>query len=108
MSRVRLISYTVANLGLPELNGLHTPQDIIAYCARVSNPSNQSSVDTADKLLAYLVKHKHWSPFEQVSATLEINTTRDIGRQILRHRSFVFQEFSQRYAKASDLGFEFR
>jgi thymidylate synthase (FAD) len=73
-------------------------EEFIAYCARVSNPSNQTNTDTANKLLKYLVKHKHWSPFEMVSITMEIKTTRDIGRQILRHRSFSFQEFSQRYA----------
>ena len=73
-------------------------QDLVAFCARVSNPSNQSNTKTADKLLNYLIKHKHWSPFEMASACLEINTTRDIARQILRHRSFSFQEFSQRYA----------
>ena len=73
-------------------------QDLISYCARVSNPSNQSNTKTAEKLLRYLAKHKHWSPFEMVSACIEINTTRDIARQILRHRSFSFQEFSQRYA----------
>ena len=73
-------------------------QDLIAYAARVSNPSNQDNKETADKLLKYLIKHKHWSPFEMASACLEIETTRDIARQILRHRSFSFQEFSQRYA----------
>ena len=75
-----------------------TPNDLIAYAARVSNPSNQNNRDTSEKLLRYLIKHKHWSPFEMASACLEINTTRDIARQILRHRSFSFQEFSQRYA----------
>ena len=73
-------------------------QDLVAFCARVSNPSNQSNSATAEKLLRYLIKYKHWSPFEMVSACLEIETTRDIARQILRHRSFSFQEFSQRYA----------
>ena len=73
-------------------------QDIIAYCARVSNPTNQNNKETNERLLRYLIKHKHWSPFEMVSACLEIETTRDIARQILRHRSFSFQEFSQRYA----------
>lgn len=85
-----------------------TAEQLIAYTARVSNPSNQNNLETAPKLLKYLVKHKHWSPFEMVHVLMEINTTRDIGRQILRHRSFSFQEFSQRYAKASDLGFEMR
>ena len=75
-----------------------TPNDLIAYAARVSNPSNKHNRDTSQKLLRYLIKHKHWSPFEMASACIEINTTRDIARQILRHRSFSFQEFSQRYA----------
>ena len=94
--QVRLISYSQA----PDEGfiGLETPQDLVAYAARVSNPSNQSNRETADKLLKYLIKHKHWSPFEMASACLEIETTRDIARQILRHRSFSFQEFSQRYA----------
>ena len=73
-------------------------QDLVAFCARVSNPSGQLNTETNEKLLNYLMKHKHWSPFEMVSACIEINTTRDIARQILRHRSFSFQEFSQRYA----------
>ena len=86
--------------------GVDDAQDLIAYCARVSNPSNQLNRDTAEKLVGYLVKHKHWSPLEMVSACLEIETTRDIGRQILRHRSFSFQEFSQRYADPTqDLDF---
>jgi thymidylate synthase (FAD) len=75
-----------------------TPQELVAYCARVSNPANQSNHQTSDRLVQYLVKHQHWSPLEMVSATVEIETTRDIARQILRHRSFSFQEFSQRYA----------
>ena len=79
-----------------------TPNDLIAYAARVSNPSNQNNRDTSEKLLRYLIKHKHWSPFEMVNICLEIKTTRDIARQILRHRSFSFQEFSQRYAVAQD------
>jgi thymidylate synthase (FAD) len=77
---------------------INTPQDLIAFCARVSNPSGQLNKETNEKLISYLIKHKHWSPLEMVSATIEIETTRDIGRQILRHRSFSFQEFSQRYA----------
>jgi thymidylate synthase (FAD) len=81
--------------------------DLVAYCARVSNPSNQSNTQTNEKLVHYLIDHHHWSPLEMVSICLEIETTRDIARQILRHRSFSFQEFSQRYAKA-DLGFEYR
>ena len=93
-SSVSIISYTngeKANL-----------QELVAYTARVSNPDNQDNAETADKLLKYLIKHKHWSPFEMVNICLEIKTTRDIARQILRHRSFSFQEFSQRYAVAQD------
>lgn len=82
-----------------------TVEEFIAYCARVSNPANQHNSTTAPKLLKYLLKNKHWSPFEMAHAVMEIETTRDIARQILRHRSFAFQEFSQRYAKATDLGF---
>ena len=93
--KVRLIGYTQP----PEdIVGLDDLQDIVAYCARVSNPSNQINSETAPKLLDYLIKNKHWSPFEMCSATLEVETTRDIARQFLRHRSFSFQEFSQRYA----------
>ena len=84
-------------------NGLDNIQDLIAYCARVSNPANQANTKTTPKLLDYLIKHKHWSPFEMASATIEVHTTRDIGRQLLRHRSFSFQEFSQRYADVRDL-----
>lgn len=79
-----------------------TPDEFIAYCARVSNPGNQNNTGTAQKLINYLIRNEHWSPFEMVSVTLEIKTTRDIGRQILRHRSFSFQEFSQRYAQATE------
>jgi thymidylate synthase (FAD) len=79
-------------------DGVENVQDLIAFCARVSNPSNQNNKATSEKLINYLVKHKHWSPLEMTSACLEIETTRDIARQILRHRSFSFQEFSQRYA----------
>ncbi len=82
--------------------GCHTANELIAYTARVSNPDNQNNPKTASKLLGYLIKHEHWSPFEMVSVTLEITTTRDISRQILRHRSFSFQEFSQRYAKSTN------
>jgi len=94
--KVNLISYSQS----PEYN--ESAQDLIAYCARVSNPSNQNNKETSEKLLKYLAKHKHWSPFEMVSACLEIETTRDIARQLLRHRSFSFQEFSQRYADPVD------
>ena len=83
--------------------GLDNIQDLVAYCARVSNPSNQANTKTTTKLLEYLIKHKHWSPFEMASACIEIETTRDIARQLLRHRSFSFQEFSQRYADIRDL-----
>jgi thymidylate synthase (FAD) len=82
-------------------------QELVAFCARVSNPANQTNTDTSEKLIRYLIKHRHWSPLEMVSACLEIETTRDIARQILRHRSFSFQEFSQRYAVA-DLGIELK
>ena len=91
--KVKLISYSK-----PVLEGLDTPTDLVAYCARVSNPSNQINSETAEKLIKYLVKHQHWSPLEMATMCLEIETTRDIARQILRHRSFSFQEFSQRYA----------
>ena len=93
--KVKLIGYTQPPR---EIAGLDNIQDIVAYCARVSNPSNQINSETSGKLLDYLIKHKHWSPFEMCSATLEVETTRDIARQFLRHRSFSFQEFSQRYA----------
>lgn len=94
--KVNLISYSEPSGQMPA--SIDDIQDLIAFCARVSNPANQANTDTADKLIRYLAKHKHWSPFEMVSACLEIETTRDIARQILRHRSFSFQEFSQRYA----------
>lgn len=81
--------------------------DDIAYMARVSNPSNQKNTDTSEKLIRYLIKHAHWSPFEMCSITMEINTTRDIAHQIVRHRSFTFQEFSQRYADPAEMGYPF-
>ena len=93
--KVRLVSYSQP---AGEIEGLENVEDLVAYCARVSNPSNQINSETSGRLLNYLAKHKHWSPFEMASACLEIETTRDIARQILRHRSFSFQEFSQRYA----------
>jgi thymidylate synthase (FAD) len=108
---VELISYSqgpwsnVMGVDVPDHRDL---LDQIAYAARVSNPSNQNNTDTNEKLIRYLIKNQHWSPFEMVSVCLEINTTRDIARQILRHRSFSFQEFSQRYAEATQLGFEIR
>jgi thymidylate synthase (FAD) len=102
--KVEVISYSQS----PNVEDIDL-QDLIAYCARVSNPDNQMNSETSEKLLKYLMKHKHWSPFEMVSACLEIETTRDIARQILRHRSFSFQEFSQRYADPTDeLAFELR
>lgn len=98
---VRLISYSK-----PVIEGLDTPTDLVAFCARVSNPSNQFNSETAEKLIKYLIKHQHWSPLELCNVVLEIETTRDIARQILRHRSFSFQEFSQRYADPTkDLSF---
>jgi thymidylate synthase (FAD) len=103
MSEVKLVAKTIPC----GIEGVTTGEEFIAYAARVSNPGNQINNETAPKLLRYLAKHKHWSPFEQVSLTFEIKTTRDIGRQILRHRSFTFQEFSQRYAAVTDQ-FEFR
>jgi len=112
--KVKLISYTKScfnerdegdegNEGNKELS----LQDLVAYCARVSNPSNQHNTETNEKLIGYLIKNKHWSPFEMVNICIEIESTRDIIRQILRHRSFSFQEFSQRYAVAN-LGFEYK
>lgn len=86
-----------------DIERVNTPEEFIAYAARVSNPAGQINNMTADKLIRYLIKNKHWSPLEMVSVTMEINTTRDIGRQILRHRSFSFQEFSQRYASVEDI-----
>ena len=104
--KVRLVSYSQP---AGEIEGLEDVQDLVAYCARVSNPSNQLNSETSEKLLNYLAKHKHWSPFEMASACVEIETTRDIARQILRHRSFSFQEFSQRYADPTqDLDFVVR
>jgi len=105
--KVKLLSHSqpVRHVHSGELGikGLENIQDLIAYCARVSNPSNQANTKTTQKLLGYLMKHKHWSPFEMASACLEVETTRDIARQFLRHRSFSFQEFSQRYADPNDM-----
>lgn len=97
--KARLVGYTQSAEKFRDFTNV---QDLIAYCARVSNPSNQLNTETGEKLIRYLVKHKHWSPLEMASATLEIETTRDIARQLLRHRSFSFQEFSQRYADPTD------
>ena len=102
---VKLVSYSQPTVEFRDL-GLTDAQELIAYCARVSNPSNQLNSETSEKLIRYLVRHAHWSPLEMVSACVEITTTRDIARQILRHRSFSFQEFSQRYADPTkDLNF---
>ena len=105
---VKLLSYSQPTEEFAS-QGIADAQELIAYCARVSNPSNQLNTDTSEKLIRYLIKHQHWSPLEMVSACMEITTTRDIARQILRHRSFSFQEFSQRYADPTkDLDFVLR
>ena len=105
---VRLLSYSQPTEEFASM-GIDDAQELIAYCARVSNPSNQLNTETSEKLIKYLIKHQHWSPLEMVSACIEITTTRDIARQILRHRSFSFQEFSQRYADPTkDLDFVLR
>jgi thymidylate synthase (FAD) len=106
--QVRLVSSSAPTAEFADA-GIDNVQELIAFCARVSNPSNQLNTETSEKLINYLVKHAHWSPLEMVSACVEITTTRDIARQILRHRSFAFQEFSQRYADPTkDLTFEVR
>ena len=106
--KVKLISYSQPTPEFLE-QGIDNAQELVAYCARVSNPSNQLNTETSEKLIRYLIRHQHWSPLEMVSACLEITTTRDIARQILRHRSFSFQEFSQRYADpVQDLDFVLR
>ena len=97
--KVKLVSFSQA----PEGWDGYDCQELIAYCARVSNPANQMNKETSEKLINYLIKHKHWSPLEMVNACLEIETTRDIAHQIVRHRSFSFQEFSQRYANPQDM-----
>ena len=105
---VKLLSYSQPTKEFSSM-GISDAQELIAYCARVSNPSNQLNTETSEKLIRYLIKHQHWSPLEMVSACIEITTTRDIARQILRHRSFSFQEFSQRYADPTkDLNFVLR
>jgi thymidylate synthase (FAD) len=104
--KVSLISYSQPSADL-QAQGILNAQELVAYCARVSNPGNQTNTETSEKLIRYLIKHGHWSPLEMVSVCLEIETTRDIARQMLRHRSFSFQEFSQRYAVA-DVEFENR
>ena len=106
--KVKLVSYSQPSKEFQEM-GIGDAQDLIAFCARVSNPSNQLNAATSEKLIRYLISHSHWSPLEMVTACLEIETTRDIARQILRHRSFSFQEFSQRYADPTkDLDFVIR
>ena len=106
--KVRMVSYSKPSREMYD-EGLVDVQELVAFCARVSNPSNQFNTETSEKLIKYLIKHQHWSPLEMVSACLEIETTRDIARQILRHRSFSFQEFSQRYADPTkDLSFVLR
>ena len=99
MNKVNLIALSKPTA----ITDCNTAEELVAYAARVSNPANQSNKETAPKLLKYLIKENHWSPFEMCHMTLEITTTRDIAKQILRHRSFSFQEFSQRYAKATTL-----
>ena len=106
--KVKLVSHSKPSREIAS-EGLYDMQELIAFCARVSNPANQYNTDTSDKLIKYLIKNKHWSPLEMVSVCLEIETTRDIARQMLRHRSFSFQEFSQRYADPTkDLDFVLR
>ena len=106
--KVKLISYSKPTENVAN-DGIDDAQELVAFCARVSNPSNQLNTETSEKLIKYLIKNAHWSPLEMVSACLEIETTRDIARQILRHRSFSFQEFSQRYANpVEDLDFVIR
>lgn len=106
--KVKLISYSKPSRDLYD-QGLYDMQELVAFCARISNPTNQFSAATSEKLIKYLVKHQHWSPLEMVSVCIEVETTRDIARQMLRHRSFSFQEFSQRYADPTkDLDFVLR
>ena len=106
--KVRLVSYSRPTLEFIN-EGISNDDvlDLVAFCARVSNPSNQMNTETSEKLIKYLIKHQHWSPLEMASACLEIDTTRDIAHQIVRHRSFSFQEFSQRYANPKDMGEQF-
>ena len=106
MTEVKLVSYSRATEEFEE-EGLTDLQELIAFCAKVSNPQAQINNDTSERLIKYLIKHQHWSPLEMVNAVLEINTTRDIAHQIVRHRSFAFQEFSQRYANPEEMGEQF-
>ena len=101
--KAKLVSYSVPTEEFKNL-GLDNVQDLVAYCAKVSNPSNQINKETSERLIKYLIKHQHWSPLEMANAVLEIDTTRDIAHQIVRHRSFAFQEFSQRYADPAEQG----
>ena len=103
MTSVKLVCYSKATPEF-EADGLENLQDLIAFCAKVSNPTAQINKETSERLIKYLIKHHHWSPLEMVNATLEIETTRDIAHQIVRHRSFAFQEFSQRYADPKEMG----
>jgi thymidylate synthase (FAD) len=106
MTSVRLVSYSTPTEEFAQ-EGIENVQDLIAYCARVSNPSAQINSETSAKLIKYLIKHQHWSPLEMVNAVMEIDTTRDIAHQVVRHRSFAFQEFSQRYANPAEFGDQF-
>ena len=103
---VRLVSYTQPTEEF-KAEGLENVQDLVAFCAKVSNPAAQINKETSERLIKYLIKHQHWSPLEMANATLEIETTRDIAHQIVRHRSFAFQEFSQRYADPAEMGDQF-
>lgn len=106
MTEVKLVSYSTPTEEFAN-EGIENLQDLIAFCARVSNPSAQINSETSAKLIKYLIKHAHWSPLEMVNAVMEIDTTRDIAHQVVRHRSFAFQEFSQRYANVQDMGEQF-
>ena len=103
---VKLVSYTTPSNEFHD-KGLENVQDLVAFCAKVSNPASQINKETSEKLIKYLIKHQHWSPLEMANAVLEIETTRDIAHQIVRHRSFAFQEFSQRYADPAEMGEQF-
>jgi thymidylate synthase (FAD) len=103
---VRLVSYTTPTEEF-KAEGLDNVQDLIAFCAKVSNPAAQVNKETSERLIKYLIKHQHWSPLEMANAVMEIETTRDIAHQIVRHRSFAFQEFSQRYANPAEMGEQF-
>ena len=103
---VKLVSYTQPTEEFKN-EGLENVQDLVAFCAKVSNPTSQINKETSERLIKYLIKHQHWSPLEMANATLEIETTRDIAHQIVRHRSFAFQEFSQRYADPAEMGEQF-